>query len=140
MQQHSVVMVRGGRAQDCPGVKYHLVRGALDLVRSIREIPKYNLTSCRAVSVTASLRGPSTEPRSRRRTHNHLSRKSEMDLDRCIKRCTRETCIITTGMDGALDSSSPLKDWSLIPTRRGQQNMYEYGRKNRRRVKDWIEE
>ncbi|KAF3392344.1 37S ribosomal protein S12 [Talaromyces pinophilus] len=31
VQQHSVVMVRGGRAQDCPGVKYHLVRGALDL-------------------------------------------------------------------------------------------------------------
>lgn len=33
VQQHSVVIVRGGRAQDCPGVKYHLVRGALDLVR-----------------------------------------------------------------------------------------------------------
>lgn len=32
VQQHSVVMVRGGRSQDCPGVRYHLVRGALDLV------------------------------------------------------------------------------------------------------------
>lgn len=32
MQQHSVVLVRGGRSQDCPGVKYHLVRGAMDLV------------------------------------------------------------------------------------------------------------
>lgn len=32
IQQHSVVQVRGGRAQDCPGVKYHLVRGAMDLV------------------------------------------------------------------------------------------------------------
>jgi small subunit ribosomal protein S12 len=32
VQQHSVVLVRGGRAQDCPGVKYHLVRGAMDLV------------------------------------------------------------------------------------------------------------
>ncbi|RKF59782.1 putative 37S ribosomal protein S12, mitochondrial [Erysiphe neolycopersici] len=30
-QQHSVVLVRGGRCQDCPGVRYHLVRGALDL-------------------------------------------------------------------------------------------------------------
>ncbi|CAD0028050.1 unnamed protein product [Aureobasidium pullulans] len=30
-RQHSVVLVRGGRSQDCPGVKYHLVRGALDL-------------------------------------------------------------------------------------------------------------
>jgi hypothetical protein len=33
-------MVRGGRAQDCPGVKYHLVRGALDLVRS--PCPRWN--------------------------------------------------------------------------------------------------
>lgn len=32
MQQHSVVMVRGGRSQDCPGVRYHLVRGSMDLV------------------------------------------------------------------------------------------------------------
>jgi small subunit ribosomal protein S12 len=32
VQQHSVVLVRGGRSQDCPGVKYHLVRGAMDLV------------------------------------------------------------------------------------------------------------
>lgn len=32
IQQHSVVLVRGGRAQDCPGVRYRLVRGALDLV------------------------------------------------------------------------------------------------------------
>lgn len=32
IQQHSVVLVRGGRAQDCPGVRYHLIRGALDLV------------------------------------------------------------------------------------------------------------
>ncbi|KAH6958445.1 30s ribosomal protein s12 [Fusarium avenaceum] len=31
IQQHSVVLVRGGRAQDCPGVRYHLIRGALDL-------------------------------------------------------------------------------------------------------------
>lgn len=37
-QQHSVVLVRGGRSQDCPGVKYHLVRGALDLVCSQLDI------------------------------------------------------------------------------------------------------
>ncbi|ODQ44713.1 hypothetical protein PICMEDRAFT_18116 [Pichia membranifaciens NRRL Y-2026] len=30
-QEHSVVYVRGGRSQDLPGVKYHLVRGAVDL-------------------------------------------------------------------------------------------------------------
>jgi ribosomal protein S12 len=36
VQQHSVVMVRGGRAQDCPGVKYHLVRGAFDLVSTFQ--------------------------------------------------------------------------------------------------------
>lgn len=36
VQQHSVVLVRGGRSQDCPGVRYHLVRGALDLVSASR--------------------------------------------------------------------------------------------------------
>ena len=36
VQQHSVVLVRGGRAQDCPGVKYHLIRGAMDLVSFLR--------------------------------------------------------------------------------------------------------
>ena len=37
IQQHSVVLVRGGRAQDCPGVRYHLVRGALDLVSFVEK-------------------------------------------------------------------------------------------------------
>jgi small subunit ribosomal protein S12 len=30
LQEHSVVMVRGGRVPDLPGVRYHVVRGALD--------------------------------------------------------------------------------------------------------------
>lgn len=30
LQEHSVVLVRGGRVKDLPGVKYHVVRGALD--------------------------------------------------------------------------------------------------------------
>ena len=31
LQEHSVVLVRGGRVKDLPGVKYHLVRGGFDL-------------------------------------------------------------------------------------------------------------
>ena len=30
LQEHSIVMVRGGRVRDLPGVKYHVVRGVLD--------------------------------------------------------------------------------------------------------------
>ena len=30
LQEHSIVLVRGGRGKDLPGVKYHVVRGALD--------------------------------------------------------------------------------------------------------------
>jgi small subunit ribosomal protein S12 len=30
LQEHSIVLVRGGRIKDLPGVKYHIVRGALD--------------------------------------------------------------------------------------------------------------
>lgn len=44
IQQHSVVLVRGGRSQDCPGVRYHLVRGALDLVSPY--VPVYDVWGC----------------------------------------------------------------------------------------------
>ena len=30
LQEHSVVLIRGGRAKDLPGVRYHIVRGVLD--------------------------------------------------------------------------------------------------------------
>ena len=30
LQEHSIVLVRGGKVKDLPGVKYHIVRGALD--------------------------------------------------------------------------------------------------------------
>ncbi len=30
LQEHSVVLVRGGRVKDLPGVRYHVIRGALD--------------------------------------------------------------------------------------------------------------
>ena len=30
LQEHSVVMIRGGRVKDLPGVRYHIIRGALD--------------------------------------------------------------------------------------------------------------
>ncbi len=32
LQEHSVVMIRGGRVKDLPGVRYHIVRGVLDTV------------------------------------------------------------------------------------------------------------
>ncbi len=30
LQEHSIVMVRGGRVKDLPGVRYHIIRGKLD--------------------------------------------------------------------------------------------------------------
>jgi small subunit ribosomal protein S12 len=32
LQEHSVVLVRGGRVKDLPGVRYHVVRGTLDSI------------------------------------------------------------------------------------------------------------
>jgi len=32
LQEHSIVMIRGGRVKDLPGVRYHIVRGTLDAV------------------------------------------------------------------------------------------------------------
>ena len=33
LQEHSVVMIRGGRVRDLPGVRYHIIRGTLDTLR-----------------------------------------------------------------------------------------------------------
>ncbi|KAJ7366750.1 ribosomal protein S12 [Mycena albidolilacea] len=46
LQEHSVVLVRGGRAQDLPGVQYKVVRGALDLggvVNRVRARSRYGV-------------------------------------------------------------------------------------------------
>jgi small subunit ribosomal protein S12 len=32
LQEHSVVLLRGGRVKDLPGVRYHIIRGALDTI------------------------------------------------------------------------------------------------------------
>ncbi len=32
LQEHSIVMIRGGRVKDLPGVRYHIVRGTLDAI------------------------------------------------------------------------------------------------------------
>ena len=32
LQEHSIVLVRGGRVKDLPGVRYHVVRGSLDAI------------------------------------------------------------------------------------------------------------
>lgn len=32
LQEHSVVLIRGGRVKDLPGVRYHIIRGALDAI------------------------------------------------------------------------------------------------------------
>ena len=38
LQEHSVVLVRGGRVKDLPGVRYHLIRGKYDFLAEEREI------------------------------------------------------------------------------------------------------
>jgi len=32
LQEHSIVLIRGGRVKDLPGVRYHIIRGALDAI------------------------------------------------------------------------------------------------------------
>src|SRR5918912_717131 len=32
LQEHSIVMIRGGRVKDLPGIRYHIIRGSLDSV------------------------------------------------------------------------------------------------------------
>lgn len=60
--------MRGGRAPDCPGVKYHLVRGALDLVCQTTEVHYQEVLMflSRVAFQIESLPGLSMEPRSQR--------------------------------------------------------------------------
>ena len=39
LQEHSVVMIRGGRVKDLPGVRYHIIRGTLDAPDACRRAP-----------------------------------------------------------------------------------------------------
>ena len=50
LQEHSVVLIRGGRVKDLPGVRYHIIRGTLDaqaLQRECRLVPSTELRDLR---------------------------------------------------------------------------------------------
>ena len=56
LQEHSVVLIRGGRVKDLPGVRYHIIRGALDAsgVANRRQgRSKYGSKRTRGEAVTA---------------------------------------------------------------------------------------
>ena len=49
LQEHSVVLIRGGRVKDLPGVRYHIIRGTLDtqgLEKRRQRRSKYGAKSC----------------------------------------------------------------------------------------------
>jgi len=46
LQEHSIVLIRGGRVKDVPGVRYHIIRGALDtqgVSKRMRSRSKYGV-------------------------------------------------------------------------------------------------
>ncbi len=49
LQEHSVVMIRGGRVKDLPGVKYHIVRGRYDAA-GVGKSPKFGVLRNRSRS------------------------------------------------------------------------------------------
>ncbi|MDQ3191234.1 MAG: 30S ribosomal protein S12 [Bacteroidota bacterium] len=60
LQEHSIVLIRGGRVKDLPGVRYHIVRGALDTSgvdgRNQRR-SKYGTKKPKAGAVAAKAKG-----------------------------------------------------------------------------------
>lgn len=57
LQEHAIVLVRGGRVKDLPGVKYHIVRGALDtagVVNRKRGRSRYGTKKQQTVSAAAA--------------------------------------------------------------------------------------
>jgi len=56
LQEHSVVLIRGGRVKDLPGVRYHIIRGALDasgVVNRRQGRSKYGTKRAKALSESA---------------------------------------------------------------------------------------
>ena len=52
LQEHSVVLIRGGRVKDLPGVKYHVIRGTLDtggVINRIQSRSKYGVRKPRGI-------------------------------------------------------------------------------------------
>ena len=59
LQEHSIVLVRGGRVKDLPGVRYHIVRGTLDTAPAW---PRRSASATCPVSPRSSTRAPSRLP------------------------------------------------------------------------------
>ena len=60
LQEHSIVLVRGGRVKDLPGVRYHIVRGTLDCLgvdKRRRGRSKYGAKRPKAGAVVAPTKG-----------------------------------------------------------------------------------
>jgi len=56
LQEHSVVLIRGGRVKDLPGVRYHIIRGALDASGGVNRRQgrsKYGTKRAKALSESA---------------------------------------------------------------------------------------
>ncbi len=56
LQEHSVVLIRGGRVKDLPGVRYHIIRGALDaagVVNRCQGRSKYGTKQAKVVAESA---------------------------------------------------------------------------------------
>ena len=54
LQEHSVVLIRGGRVKDLPGVRYHIVRGTLDtagVANRLKSRSKYGAKKPKAAKV-----------------------------------------------------------------------------------------
>ena len=52
LQEHSVVLIRGGRVRDLPGVRYHIIRGTLD-AQGVAKRMQSRSSGCRLVPCTA---------------------------------------------------------------------------------------
>ena len=50
LQEHSVVLIRGGRVKDLPGVRYHIVRGTLDTAGVKNRVQSRSKFGCKKVT------------------------------------------------------------------------------------------
>lgn len=54
LQEHSIVLVRGGRVRDLPGIRYHIIRGTLDSLGVEKRRKSRSKYGCKASKATGS--------------------------------------------------------------------------------------
>ena len=116
LQEHSTVMIRGGRVKDLPGVRYHIIRGCLDCAGIEARRQGRSLAALTALESKPVVRVvPSTEPRPQKRAEATNKEENEQ----CHAKVKSKNAM-SSRIQFIIQSSSPVLSTASCTTARGE--------------------